>query len=71
MIAQNTSPTFDQIAEYAADFAEIEFDDSTPIFKRLIKMIAGVTNNYTEHNSSIGFDFNKLILNHNTVFNGN
>lgn len=71
MIAQNTSPTVEQIAEYAADFASNAFDNSSPIFKRQIKMLAGVANNYTENDSSMGYDLNKLILNSNTVFNGN
>ncbi len=71
LIAQNSSPTFDQLAEYVADFASTEFDDSTPIFKREIKMMVGTAYNYSQFDATpVGYNLNDLMLN-NSYYNGN
>lgn len=71
LIAQNTSPTYDQFVEYIADFAATEFDDSSDAFKREFKMLAGIGYNYSFHDkTAVGYDLDTLILNSNMVLNG-
>lgn len=68
LIAQNVNPTDEEFLNDVAAFCATEFDDSTPIFKREMKILAGQAINYAQFSSTnTGYTIDQLILNNSTL----